>query len=113
LRHYAPEIEDVDLSGEDGLEDGGGVSDVAALSVDSLSAVECVIADLRNEWRCLLGEHPTAWTYRSWLLPAKPTFQLAGKHGWVSAVTTRVRWSAILKLSPDWTIKGAEPCEWD
>jgi hypothetical protein len=97
-RHYAPDIEDVDLNGEegvwhvtvtsgagpvvgklirwvwadgevgyeariDGLEDAGGASDAAAFSVDSLSALECVLADLRYEWRCLLGEHITAWTY--------------------------------------------------
>jgi hypothetical protein len=96
-RHYAPDIEDVDLNGEegvehvivtsgagpvvgklirwvwngevgyeariDGVEDAGGVCDVAAFSCDSLSALECVLADLRYEWRCLLGDHSTPWTY--------------------------------------------------
>jgi hypothetical protein len=47
----------------DGVEDDRSVSDIAAFSVDYLSALECVIADLRYEWRCLLGEHSTAWTY--------------------------------------------------
>ena len=44
----------------DGVEDDEGVSDLAAFSVDSLSALESVLADLRYEWRCILGEHSTS-----------------------------------------------------
>jgi hypothetical protein len=81
-RHYAPEIEDVDMNGEEGvehvlvtsgagpvvgklirwvwndgevgyetringLEDHGGVCDVAAFSVDMIGAIACVANDLR------------------------------------------------------------------
>jgi hypothetical protein len=97
-RHYASDVEDVDLNGEEGgwhvivtsdagpvvgklvrwvwndgevghevringLEDHGGVSDVAAFSVDMIGAIAQVANNLRYEWRCLLGEHDEPWTY--------------------------------------------------
>ncbi|MDT5333411.1 MAG: hypothetical protein QOF31_4708 [Mycobacterium sp.] len=46
-----------------GLEDHGGVCDVAAFSVDMIGAIACVANDLRYEWCCLLGEHSIPWTY--------------------------------------------------
>jgi hypothetical protein len=46
-----------------GLEDHGGVCDVAAFSVDMIGALACVANDLRYEWQALLGEHSTPWTY--------------------------------------------------
>ena len=99
-RHYAPEVEDIDLNGEecvwhvmvtsgagpvigkllrwvsheevgyeariDGTEETAGISDITAFSIDSLSALECVLADLRYEWACILGEHSKPWTYNFW-----------------------------------------------
>jgi hypothetical protein len=89
-RHYTPDIEDVDLNGEegvehvistsdagpvvgklirwvwndgevgyeariDGVEDSGGVSDIAAFSTDMIGAIACVANDLRYEWEILTG----------------------------------------------------------
>jgi hypothetical protein len=48
---------------------------------------------------------------RRWLPTGKARMPVGRGHGWVSAVTTWVRWSAILGMSPDWTIKGVAPCE--
>jgi hypothetical protein len=50
---------------------------------------------------------------RRWLPTGKARMPVGRGHGWVSAVTTWVRWSAILGMSPDWTIKGVAPCESD
>lgn len=47
----------------DGLEEHGGMCDLAAFSVDMVGAIACVANDLRYEWRCLLGDHDDAWTY--------------------------------------------------
>jgi hypothetical protein len=47
-----------------GTEDSGGVSDIAAFSIDMLAALARVTNDLRYEWELITGVYgPGEWTY--------------------------------------------------